>query len=555
MEDIDLNSLFLDENYSIESLLAKTQEGKLNLNKLRDKLIQHQQDLNQTSLDLFNNSYDRFYKLSYIISCLAEPIQHIIDPLQNFRNQLNDLCQSHNNYIQEINNKLASLEDTSKNKELAKQLILLIKRRDRIERQIENIDWSVRPINNENNATSKAQSTESINYKVKCDLLERINIELYYLTCEVRAIKPTNDELIPIKKSLEASLNVRQEQLDNWFEGVFLEANERQDKAFTDLILRTYKQRNAFSRLDNVWRTKVVKPYLNLTLTEVQLSEQINQTYDLLKQFLNRQLKVLEAEFVVESFWKEVVDSLDKLEKIYSLYELDTFQNRYVQTRSFLMSQNEFISLSSDISIAQKEADYNTRKIMSKFNLKGYFNHRLSQIASSVESSLATHPLSELPSTTKSSINESADPKSEILLQFHLRICMHIYALITKCWSPELYIDALEFSFSILACRIINRFADWLSKLRLSDFRITGSTTPAEQNNRQTNFLAKQDAIMRILIEDCEKLSHLVHDFLKGLSHPDSNLITIRKELISDSFNTLNNGLNNVRSLQMLIER
>lgn len=556
MDSINLSELFLDDSYSIDSLLAKTQEGNLNLNELRNKLIQHQQDLNQTSLDLFNNSYDRFYKLSYIISCLAEPIKHLIDPLQNFRDQLNQLCQNHDNYVQSINNKLISLENTCKNKELAKHLISLIKKRDRIERQMENIDWSVRPINclsleNSTSPHSKLQESRGIDYTVKCDLIERIHIELYHLICEVSAIKPTHDELIPIKKSLEATLANRLSQFDNWFEGAFLEAVEWQDKAFIDLILTTYTQRNAIYRLDHVWRNKVIRPYLNLTLTETQLSQQIHQTYELLRQFLKRQLDVIQAPFIVGSFWQEVVNSLDRLEKIYSLQELDTFQNRYVETRSFLSSQNDYILCeSSEIGLTQKEINENFRKIMEKFNLKGYFNHRLSQIASSVESSLATHPLSELSPTFT---NNNDDPSKEILLQFRLKICMHIYALVTKCWSPEIYIDALELSFSQLACRIINRFAEWLSKLRLSDFRITGSTVP--ENNKPTNFLAKQDAIMRVLIEDCDRLAKLVNEFLKDLTHSNTNLIAMRRELISDSFNTLNSGLSNVRSLQRLIER
>lgn len=553
MDSINLSELFLDDNYSIDSLLAKTQEGNLNLNELRNKLIQHQQDLNQTSLDLFNNSYDRFYKLSYIISCLAEPIQHLIDPLQNFRDQLHQLCQNHDNYVQNINNKLTSLEETCKNKELAKKLILLIKKRDRIESQMENIDWSVRPINclSLENATNKSQEPRDIEYVVKCDLLERIHIELYHLICEVRAIKPTHDELIPIKKSLESALDNRLSQFDNWFEGAFLEAIEWQDKAFINLILTSYTQRNAIYRLDHIWRNKVVKPYLNLTLTETQLTQQIGQTYELLRQFLKRQLDVIQAPFVVKSFWEEVVDSLDKLKKIYSLQELETFQSRYIQTRSFLMNQNDYsLSESLKIGLTKKEINGNFKKIMEKFNLKGYFNHRLSQIASSVESSLSTSPLSELSQTN---FNNDADPSREILLQFRLKICMHIYALVTKCWSPELYIDSLELNFSQLACRIINRFAEWLSKLRLSDFRITGFAAP--ETNKPTNFLAKQDAIMRVLIEDCDRLIKLVSEFLTGLTHHDTNLIAIRRELITDSFNTLNNGLSNVRSLQKLIER
>lgn len=553
MDSINLNDLFLDDNYSIESLLVRAQDNKLNLNKLRDCLVQHQQDLNQTSLELFNNSYDRFYKLSYIISCLSEPIHHLIDPLKEFRNRLADLCQRHDGYIDEINNKLSSLEDTCKNKELARLLIGLIKRRDRLEAQMSNIDWTLKPAQRNNLSSRDLSQTDTIEYKIKYDLLERINVELYHLTSEVRAIQPTHDELTLIKKSLESNLDDRQNQLDQWFERSFLEAIESDDKPLINIIVQTYRQKDSIGQLDAVWRSKVVKPYLSLTLTNSQTSEQVGQIYTLLDQFVKHQLDLIQAEFVSSSFWRDVIESLDKLESIYSLNELDSFLKRYNETKAFLDKQNVYLSSDKDgWGLTHQEVESNTTLIMSKFNLKGYFNHRLSQIASSVESSLVKQPLSEISVTSRP--DQSETPEEAILAQFRLKICMHIYVLVTKCWSPDIYVEALELSFVQLACRILNRFSDWLSKLRLSDFRITGPT--ATNNNHQTNFLAKQDAIMRLLIEDCDRLKAQVEDFTSKLSLPnDESLTKYRSDMMQESFKALDKGLSNVRSLQHLIER
>lgn len=570
MEPVNLSEIFLDDNYSIESLLRKTLENKINLNELRDRLHQQLSDLNQTSLELFNNSYDRFYKLSYIISCLAEPIQHLTDPIQTFRGQLGNLCQNHDAYISDINSKLNSLEDTNKNKALASKLIQLIKRRDRIESQIEKIDWSIKPIDrNSAHLVTKAQQQalsqnyqiETIDYKIKCDLLERVNVELFHLISEVRAIQPTHAKLNLIKRSLEATLQERQFQLDKWFESTFLRAIEANDKTIIDLIIRTYQQKDAICKLDSVWSNEVVKPYLNLVLVETQLPTQVSQVYDLLDQFVKSKLQLIGADFVARSFWREVVESLDKLEKLYSLNELETFQKRYLETRKFLRKQNQLISRDEDQvqkqpnRLNETEINENVQRIMVKFNVKGYFNHRLSQIASSVESSLVSNPLNEITIPPRAQGDHHPDPCDdyEILSKFKLKICMQIYALVTKCWSQELYIDALELSFSQLSCRIINRFADWLAKLRLSDFRITGPS--AAESNKQTNFLAKQDAIMRLLIEDCGRLETFVKDFMSKLPVTNTVRTAIRKELIVDSFNALNNGLTNVRSLRKLIER
>lgn len=565
MDASQLGEIFFDDNYSIENLLNETRKHGLTLDELRQMLSQYQQDLNQNSLELFNNNYDRFYKLSYIISCLSEPIQHVTEPIDKFREKVAQVCQNHQEYLKQINHKLTSLEDTSKNKQLSKRLIELIRRRDRIEEQVSLIDWSIRAIDLTNPARQSASQVrdDDIEFQTKCDHLERVSVELYHLTNELRSIKPTHDELIPIKKALEVSFDERNLHIDNWFEGLFLDAVELQDRTLIDLVVRTYQQKDALDKIDNVWRKKIVKPYINLTVTDSQLtSQQITQTYRLLLEFLGRNIQLIGGNFIVKSFWFEVIEALARLDKVYALDNLDTFKLHYEETRKFLNQQDQYSTndQASIRGIPIKLVSYNKKKILNKFNLKGYFNHRLSQIASSVESSLTSNPLSEIPS--QSVVGNAT------LSCFKIKICMHIYVLITRCWSAELYIDTLELNFVQLACRILNRFADWLGKLRLSDFRITGSSSM----DRQTNFLAQQDAIMRLLMEDCDQLFRQIKQFFIESSQPPTmaaaenddsqkqtdhcdDLSSVKNALIMESLKTLSAGLSNVQSLQRLIER
>lgn len=221
MNSIDLSKQFLDDNYSSESLLASTRDQKLSLGELRDRVIQHQQDLNQNFLKLFNQNYDRFYKLSHIVTCLSEPIQGLVEPLQSFHGRLEELCRSHAADVEMINSKLNDLENSSKDKLLAKNLITLIGRHDRIEKKMDSIEWSaIAPETIEflsrsqnHDMTEDGRKEISIDQKLICDLLERLSIELHYLNCEVRAMSPAHNELLSIKKSLEARLLARQRQL------------------------------------------------------------------------------------------------------------------------------------------------------------------------------------------------------------------------------------------------------------------------------------------------------------------------------------------------------
>lgn len=563
MDSSQLGEIFFNDNYSIEDLLNRTRQHGLALGELRQMLVQYQQDLNQNSLELFNNNYDRFYKLSYIISCLNEPIKHLTEPIVAFRERLGEVCENHDQYLKQINQRLSSLEDTSKNKLFCKRLVELTKRRDRIEEQVNCIDWSVRATDQTSLAGQSlaAARDNDIEFQSKCDHLERVSVELYHLINEVQPIRPTNDELISMKRALEVSIEERQLQIDKWFEGAFLEAVELQDSTLIGLVVRTYQQKDALSRIDAVWRKRIVKPYINLTVTDSQLTGQITQTYNLLLEFLKRNTELIESNFIVKSFWQEVVEALGKLDKVYSLNNLDTFKLHYEETRRFLNQQDQYAnvsgqSCSSFCTITTDLVAHHKSKILAKFNLKGYFNHRLSQIASSVESSLTSNPLSEIPADSSATTNP--------LSCFKIKICMHIYVHISRCWSEELYIDTLELQFVQLACRILNRFADWLGKLRLSDFRITGSSSL----DKQTNFLAQQDAIMRLLLDDCNQLDKQIRQYFIESSPTsaagdagctkqtaDPNLASIKSALILESLKAVSTGLSNVQSLQRLIER
>lgn len=540
-----LGNMLLDENYSIESLIKRAQEKNMTLSELRDQLLKHQQDLNQTSLELFNNSYDRFYKLSHIIACLAEPIQHVINPLQNYRNRLAELCHNHDVYIDNINQKLDSLEETNRNKQLASKMITLIKRQSRIFHQIQHVEWLKRPSVD----SIIKEPFDNIDHKVNCDTIERICTELHYLVCEIIALQPTKDELISIKKSLESSVREQQSHLGAWFYDLFREAIQAQNKPVIKFILRTFKQMEHFKLLDNVWRNSIVRPYLDLTIaSDSSLLPQMKQTYELLEQFLQKHADLIEANFVIRSFWHEVTEALDKLDKIYTSDDINTFKERYLLTNEFMNVQNNFINDNSDsTSLKAIEAKANTKKIMSRFDLSGYFNQRSTEIRASLEAGLSQHPLSEVSGFVDPTQIQADNTDQNH--QYKLRICMHIHNLIIRCWSPEIYIDVLDDSLSQLVCLILERYADWLNKLRLSDFRIVGTTT--SDGNRTTDFLSKQDAIMRILIEDCARLEDSIKKFESGLPQTTES----RRKSIVSSFEIVNNGLNNVRNLQQLLER
>lgn len=202
MEELDLKEIFWDDNYSIHSVISKTKQSKSTTNDLLNLLVRQQQHITQTSYQLFNKNYDKFLELSYIITCLGEPLQQLINPLEKFRQELSDICQSQSDYLNEINTKLAALESVSINKMLARRLIELIRRRDRINKQLENIDWS--------QCQSDSDDHKAIIHR---DLLERIKIQLHYLTTEVSVIHPTDNELITIHNALKSSLHQLRQQI------------------------------------------------------------------------------------------------------------------------------------------------------------------------------------------------------------------------------------------------------------------------------------------------------------------------------------------------------
>lgn len=236
MEEIessdDLNELISNEDYSFELVLNKIQATEGNLDALRKKLTEQLQVINQLSEDYLEKNYLKFYELASAIDCISTAIQKLYSFVENFHIELASICQKHKNYIDEINLKLDSLKDTSHNKEAAKTLIVYIKRRDRLEETMKNIDWSA-----------------ELDTPVKCDSIERVHVSLNYLINQVDALKPTNDQLIKLKTSFLQNLKQRQVHLDNWLEETFLKSKETKNDKLTELVNRTYKQTDSIQRL------------------------------------------------------------------------------------------------------------------------------------------------------------------------------------------------------------------------------------------------------------------------------------------------------------------
>lgn len=404
-----LGNLFLDDNYSINSVLKLVHMRHISLSQLRDLLQKHQKNLNQTSLELFNTNYDRFYKLSCIISCLAEPIQRLVDPLQVYYNKLSELCENHNSYLATIDDRLVRLESTSKNKEIAIHLIELIKRYERLEKQLK----SIKLLNS--TATEIVDRTLDFVSRIDLDAIERLSRQTHYTLKEVVATQPSDDELILIRKTLKDDLSKLREYLDKWL-------------------------------------------------------------YELFQESINTKHKVL-IEFVLQIHLLNGSNELDKI----------------------------------------------------------YLEHIFSELSKYLEDTINQQPFGVTGSP-----------------QFKLKICAAVFELVKRCWLPETYIELLEIGFVHLACRLLHRFSEWLGKLRLSDFKVTGWST---REHQESNFLAKQVAAMRLLIEDCSRLTESIREFCETLPSGNEQVTKERKDLITNSLNVVNSGLNNVRSLQRLMER
>lgn len=404
-----LGNLFLDDDYSINSVLKLVNRRQVNLSQLRDLLQKHQKHLNQTSLELFNTNYDRFYKLSCIISCLADPIHRLVDPLQVYHNKLNEICQNHNSYLATIDDRLARLETTSKNKEISIYLIELIKRYERLEKQLKTIQLL------KSTATEVIDKPLDFTTKIDLDAIERLSRQIHYNLKEVVATQPSDDELILIRKTLHDNLCKLREHLNKWL-------------------------------------------------------------YELFQESVNSKHKLL-IEFVLQV---HILNGNNELDKI-------------------------------------------------------YLEHIFSELSKCLEENISQQPFGETDST-----------------QFKLKICAAIYELVKKCWLPETYIELLDIGFAQLASRLLHRFSEWLGRLRLSDFKVTGWSA---RENQESNFLAKQDAAMKLLIEDCTRLIESIREFCESLPSSDEQITKERKELITNSLKIVDSGLNNVRSLQRLMER
>lgn len=299
----------------------------------RDHLIKEFENLNQNFVELFNNNYDKFFQLSFIISQLEQPLEEITQPLELYKDELVKLCKQYDDYIAIIDDKLNQLIETCKRKHIVARFIQLVKRRDQLERAFEDVDWTV------GTQTTNQQQTRSI---VQFDLLERVNIELYYLSKELEIIQPI-DELHHIRKHFEASLSSRQKQLDTWFEGAFLEAVDLDNNFHIDLVVRTYEQKDAIKKLDSVFRNNVVRPYLSKLISDsnvIKDSSNLDTLFKQIEQFIENKTNLIRSDFAKQCCWQETLDLMERLTILYPLENLEELKKRHASTMVFLRRNN-----------------------------------------------------------------------------------------------------------------------------------------------------------------------------------------------------------------------
>lgn len=376
---------------TVDGLKQETVGIDAQLLKPTDTLQKKAEDLIKSRKILLNSILkieELITKCIFVLQQYSKLIQKL---LERYKQALKVLVsfdkESLRDYLDDINQNLDSLKDISRNKILSKRLIECIRHRNKIEATIERRD----------------HTDQLMTY----DILEIANVSLYHLNKQLLQIQPTNKDLIAIKTSLEDSINKRQIELDNWFESSFVKAIESSDVLLMGLVLRTYGQKDAFDKIDDIFQSKIVTPSPNLM-----------------------------------------------------------------------------------------------------------------------------HTTTDSP--------------------FSLKICNNISGFISMCWSEQVYVAELEFEFIKLSCSILNRFGDWLGKLSLSDFRIISAVGSSKL--QPTNFLAKQNALMRLLITDCEtlikKTDELVESNFNKLENQD-----FARQMFDNSFQEVEKGLTNVRSLQKLIEK
>jgi hypothetical protein len=516
---------FANQSFSVD-LFVKRNRSKASLEQLKEDLSSYLRILKISMIELINEDYTDFVNLSTNLMGLDKAINNLSVPLRQLRDDGINIQIKFNHIIEKLETRISKLYIIRQNKSQLNKLITVMNGIERAEKWFSLFETN--RLNNDNNIDNEKDWFSSI---------EKIALVIAKIETHFKSL----DLNIPlVTQQLSARFELISHMLYENLESAFFSAITNNDRQQLESILRIYSLNGKHTELENMFRQKVVKPYMNEVICESFLDKYgINRFFQEILQFIDLKCQLIISindenfSFIISSVWKEISNCLIiRTSSLFSAGNPDRFHLQYSSTTEFI---DNFI-IKSQIEKSVLESDPNYIELMNKFNTEVYFHIRFQQIATKFETSLQEHSYDY--------INDN---------QFKLFVTQTLYDCITTCWSPQtIFISHLFSSFWKLTLQLLSRYSFWLQNIKESDLK-NASINILNETSVQNIKYSNQSIFLGLLVNDCEIIITKLKSFF------DSNILvlkptTVINEELNQSFIEAlelveTNGLSNVVKL------
>ncbi|KAG0290563.1 Conserved oligomeric Golgi complex subunit 2, partial [Dissophora globulifera] len=456
---IDREALIASDFSTDEFLSARRH---LPLEELKSQLIAHMKELKTELIELINSDYTDFINLSTNLNGVDRMMEDLKKPLDRMKGDANAVKSNLQSVVDSLEQKLEHRAEI-REKKASLQLLL------NISESVVKVEGLLQISSSTDAAAAAAAGLRDSNESISvAKRLERVAIEynqMQYLVSKGASLPfVTNIDwrLVRIKETMS-------ENLANVLRACILPAQQKDgsdastDAAMTrdslSQCLRTYALIDQTSEAEKVIAEDLLAPFIHKTITRAALTDHslarptdnaqqppqrpLVIMYNQILEFIHsrcgalinvtqKELKGTNFDIPVNCIWEITTQAIVKnIPQILTAGIPDDFHRNYTDTMDFVSRFEALCGSRRSLMRLRQQASY--QAFMKRWQLPTYFQLRFRDISVTVEDAL------QMSVDTTSQRSPGA--------YVHLSASMAILRAIERCWSPEVFIYGVTYSF------------------------------------------------------------------------------------------------------------
>ncbi|KAK3806415.1 MAG: oligomeric golgi complex component, COG2-domain-containing protein [Benniella sp.] len=439
----------------------------LPLEELKSQLTSHMKELKTELIELINSDYADFINLSTNLNGVDRMMEDLRKPLDRMKNDAITVRTNLQSVIDSLEQKLQYRAEI-REKKASLQLLL------NISESVGKVEALLQISGSSDASAGLRDGNESISVAKR---LERVAIEynqMQYLVSKganLPFVTNIDWRLVRIKETMNENLStVLRECI---LPAHHPDGDTSANKDVLSQCLRTYALIDQTTEAEKVISEELLTPFFNTSITRSALMDQsrtlntnterasqspLTTIYNHVLQFIEnrcgilisitqKELKGTNFDIPVNCIWGTTTQAILKnIPQILTPGIPDDFHRNYMDTMQFVSKIEELCGSRRSLARLRSQANYQT--FMRRWQLPAYFQLRFRDISQSVEDALQL------------SIDASQrSPNSDV----HLPASLAIIQAIERCWSPNVFIYGISYSFWKFTLQLMTRYSIWIS--------------------------------------------------------------------------------------------